>query len=649
MRPILLLAALTLGAISTAQTNVRAVFAHGQTFVVWEETPPNPVWVSIYRSNQPISDTSQGTLVGRLFAGEWNGERLDEGSQRVRNQGATWRIPTNGSGGRYQLTTEEGLFVNTPRASGMKYYSVVPFGQTSIAPDQITQAPVQEIYAPNLDPIIPHVQYVAVSAQGYLTIAYAFWVMGDDDPMNDRPDFPVAANRAKNGMPVQFLVSAPENGPGAAPYAMSIGLHGGEGNFYYFRAGMFPNIGQDITDGILITPVDDFYFMTGAGVRRQMSRWFGWNKDYDPFDPVGRTQDPPADTIIANYTQRRMKWMIDWLMDQSRSGFEVDPNRVTIYGHSAGGRGALNLSRYLPTYFGAVNAFCPAIVAFVEEGENDMFGSEGLNLQTNIVVNGVPVRYYDAINWTTRLSEHRDIPFTRIYNGKREYNDGGNNWDAQRTDYHREANDSRDGFHLFWDERDHGVADWSEDDPTNTWNDVGQWITNDPLQRTLKGTVMELRRHRPDRSYPAFFDYDEDPVAPGRQPDPGDGDPDTGTLWGTWAGYLDWDMDTIIDTPARWATTFWVTGLSTCPTDNYPGPAVIASVAIRRPQQFQPPAGTKLVWTLRNAANGNVLQRGVGRVGSDGVVEVRGLVIRKDPIRSRLEVGLRSKPGVRVP
>ena len=49
-------------ATASAQINVRAYYAKGQAFVVWQTTLPLPTTYEIYRSTTSFTDVSQATL-----------------------------------------------------------------------------------------------------------------------------------------------------------------------------------------------------------------------------------------------------------------------------------------------------------------------------------------------------------------------------------------------------------------------------------------------------------------------------------------------------------------------------------------------------------------------------------------------------------
>lgn len=646
MRVSLCLLSLVLAPALSAQSNVQAVYRDGQVFVTFDEGVNPPMTCQVFVSSAPFVLTSQGTAVGRPFRDEWRGKLLRDGAREMLGHDVTWRVPATGGGYR-NLAATEGVFVNTVRNSGIHYYAVVPVGATVVETTQLSNAVIQT-YDPVGDLVRAHFQF-SRTINGFDNFVFAAWRMGDDDAANDRPDFPVTANAAKNGMPYVFNLAQPEGGPGPGPYPLSIALHGGQGHWWQFRPGFFSNIGNRVTSGLMLGPSDDITHNVLGAEEHNMSKWFGWAEDFDPFNPLFYV-DPPGGTVIRNYTQRLIDWTIDLLL-RPASGLDIDTERISIWGHSAGGRGSSLYSRYRPDRISACYMYTPALEATGEDVPNRLFGSTGLDLETNLSVGGNAVRFWSMMPWHVRLSDsERDLPFTKVWSGKMEFEDGigpGNHWSAQRVAVMGDCNDSRMGIHVFWDRRDHAVPDWSDEDPANSWVDVGEWITSNPLQRTQRDDTVDEQRYRLHQSFPAFFDSDEDVVTPGRQPDPGNGDPFDGTDFGTWAGYIDWDTATIVDSPKLWSCVVWLTAISPVTVDNYPGPTLKVSLAIRRPQRFHVAPGRHVGWKICDAATGAVQQTGTAVADSQGVVSLTGLTLMKDPSRQRIEVRLLPVPAVR--
>ena len=614
-----------------AQTNVRAWSASGQVFVVWRTEASAPLTYDVYRSTTPVTATSQATLAGRVFEPEWEGLRL-----KLASPSATWRIPA-ASGGSYQLATNEGLFVYTPRAGALEHFAVVRSGNTAISATNRTAAPVQVIYDPVNSPVTCHLQVSGVTTRGYPFKTWAMWVDGRDDHMDARPDFPVMANAAKHGAPHVFTVYEPKTGLPAGPYPMTVCLHGGgpSGTHWSWAPESVHYANDDATPiGGVTVGMDDRLFVANNGTVNvdRPSNWFGWWPGMNPFG----NNLPPTGAVVVPYTLRRLVWTIDWL--QSRSPYSIDAQRVSVMGNSMGGAGTLLLSRFRPERFSAAIAFVPQ--HYTPETGQRLFGTTAQNLATTETgPAGTPLRVNDFFDAKVRLSaQQRDYCLTRIFRGRR---DDAVEWGPLTIGLFNDMTAARWGTHLYWDNRDHTASDWTTDDPTIPGIDIGEWVS--PVRTQRSGAPYQAR-FRASQSYPGFFGDDQQPGTAGRQPTLGNGSPDDGTPWGTWGGYFDWDTETIFDTPQGWSCTMFLVGRSTTSVDNFPGTTAVTHLTIRKPRMLIPNAGTQLSWQLRDDASDAVLQSGITAAEGNSLVSVSGLVIPKDPQRVRLELRTAAAP-----
>lgn len=625
MKPLLFLLLAGLTHIGLAQTNVTAVHANGQTFVVWRVQLPLPTTYDIYRSTSPFTDTSQATLAGRLLRSEWEGDALDQISGPLTGSGTTWVIP-NGSGGTVSLPADRGLFVYTPHAPSTEYFAVVEAGTTTVTASNITATPVVQTYNPLTNPITAHPQLSGVTPEGYLYRVYAYWTDGRDDIDDARPDYPVTGNFAKNGAPNVFAVYSPLTGPGPGPYPMTFGFHGGEGNFHLWRPGLFPNVGLTIDQGIFVAPHDTLYFRLAGVDTESTTGWFGYWAGFDPLDVVPNT-NPPAGVTVYDYTQRKVNWIRQWLLRGGDLNYDIDTTRVSLLGHSMGARGISILSRRYPERYSVCHMFTPALRDV--QPTNALCGVEAQNLPTNVIgPGGATMGMNDIFDWTQVLSPtQRDLCLTRIYSGR---NDPIISWTSTIVDEFVQANDSAQGFHLFWDSRAHGIASWNQSPY------FAEWVH--PV-RTERSSATYAQRYRSNQSFPAFYNDDQGIGTPGRQPDMGNGSPASGDVWGTWGGYYDWDTTSLSDSPLSWRCTLWLVGNSPVSVDNCPVLAARVWVAIRKPQQFKLPANYPFRWTLRRDDTGVLIDSGLGMTDASGVVKVQNLLIaREDVFKSRLEV-----------
>jgi pimeloyl-ACP methyl ester carboxylesterase len=625
-------------------TNVRAWYAQGQVFVVWERPAPpaSPTdTVEIYASAAAQISTVNMTRVGRMFFPEYTGARLQE-----LNPAARLLIPTP-AGGTYRLAVNEGVFAYTPRAAGNQFFAVVDSGSNVVLAGN--SAATAFGYDPVNDPVRPHPQFGGATPGGNPFTAYVVFANGSDDYDNARPDVPVLADADKNGVPHVFTITEPVGGvPAATPLKVGVALHGGGGEYQLFRPGVPARnaLQLSLTDGIIITPDDSIYTRNQAVLERTNSGWFGYTPAFDPFF-AGVRAEPPAGSIVVNFTSRRVLWFLDWV--QNRSAYDIDPTRIAIIGHSGGGRGTSTISRQAPERFCAAVCYTPASYLDLDgAGQINYYrGNWDTNLDTNILdADGTPLGITDVFTMTTRLSTtERDLPLTRVVYGKRD-EEGAAAWHPNQIAIMEEFNDTAQGYMIFWDEREHGVEKWATeendatDDPAHTdpWPDVGQWVA--PV-RTVRHSMQYLvDTYTNQQSFPGFFNVDADPLLPDRQPETGPGDPDLGEPYGTWGGYFEWDTATLVDEPNRWAATIYATGLSGVSIDNSPFASFTTDLVPRRTRNFNPPVGKLVGWRVLDAATQAILQSGSSVAGAEGEVIVSGIVVPRDPARVRVILGV---------
>lgn len=603
-----------------AQTNVRGWYADGQVWIVWEASEPLPETYAVYGKPAAFSSTSDAIFLGRLFKEEFGPGALREQIDTT----ATYRIP-DGQGGLYQLADNEALFVATPHQAGALWVAVVPGGETTVtAGINLTAGAVPFQYNPAGDPVECHLQAVFPSpfAAGFTCFAYYLWADGRQNQWENRPDFPVMANAAKNGMPSMFLVSVPTDLDTTGGIPLSVWLHGGGGTARQSLAGSRAVININPEKGILLAHNDDLFgkLLTFYSGFDSASKHFGWRKNYDPF--TGEAPVEP-DTIV-NYTQRRYFWIDQWLA----RNFNIDTTRININGHSMGSRGATMMAKAFPNHYasatilnnGFVDTDPPALVDVA-------FGPTALSFPTNLKdYDGQTVHYSNMMDLTLRLSSSRDLPLLRSFHGKNDTG-GSNEWDATVVEQYCMADSLGWGAQLYWSEREHGPETGPEH------ND--HWLNgNLPTQQTIVDNVAFEENFRSDASFPAFFNHRLD----AQNNDPGDGTPGTGPNgvgddWGTWGGYHRWDWNNLTDLPGAWSAVAWLESNAIFDHDNCPVNMLTADLAIRKPQQFKPVPGTVLNWNVIDTNNGNILQNGTTTVRADGLVAIPQIEVFRETLR----------------
>lgn len=600
-----------------SQSNVRAWYADGQVWVVWEAEFPLPETYCIYAKTTSFNSTTEALQVGRLFAWEYGAGALKEQVDTL----ATFRVP-DGNGGLYQLALNEGLFVFTPHQAGALWFAVAPFGETAVNSDNRTAGAVSFQYAPILDPVECHLQRAFPSPfnPNFTCFAYYMWCDGRQAQWDSRPDFPVTANLAKNGMPGFFMVSVPNNIDTTGLVPLSVWLHGGGGIARQSLAGSRAIVNINPQEGILLAQNDDL-----MGYRNtilpdpELPSWhFGWRKNYDPFT----TDNIPTgvDTVV-NYTQRRYIWIDNWMIRR----FPIDVNRVNINGHSMGAAGSTALGKIYPQHYASVTAFANGFGGPEPGSGAVLFGPVELNFPTNLINRaGQAVGFATIFNLTDNCSPERDLPIFRSYCGKNDDN-GTMMWDAYVVEQYRDADSLGHGMALMWSERNHDIGGAGD-----------HWaMGNLPMQQTnFDNVAYEESNYYSNRSYPAFFNHRLDPSAN----DPGDGTIGTGINgvgddWGAWGGWHRADLANIIDEPGSWSVVAWLEAGEVFANDNCPENQLAADLAIRRPQQFKPVTGKTLNWMAKDITTGNTLQSGTTTVQNDNLVVIPQITLYPENVR----------------
>jgi len=570
-----------------AQQNLRAWFANGQTFVLWQHShTPHPAY-GIYTANQPIGSLRDAVLTELVLSAEVVNSRLAN-----MLPGACWKLPDT-VGGTMTMDTTEAYGVLTPLSQESIYVAVVRIGDTIVS--SVNRAgPI----VTRVEPILPTIQY-----QDDSVTIYGHWVDGRADYGGGRPDYPPMANQYGNGSGHNFAVWEPDGGrpPGSLPLVMA--LHGGGGNLMNMRPSVFHY--TRIGDGLVATLDDGLCLLDSIlGIAYNNSFWLGYCNGLNRFLPA----EPPDTAVVVDYTIRRMNWELSYLLDN----LPIDSLRISIMGASMGGMGTLFHTQVFPARFSAGIAFVPPLEGPVREGSAPLIGTQDQNLRTTLP--GSP-GIWDILTQTWRLAQpHADWPPTVMVCGR---NDTTVGW-SDKPDAYRQLDSALTGFMLYWDQRKH-----------TSWETAN-------FRTSARSRASYLTLFRADQSFPAFSATDLDTLLPGRQPDPGNGNPESGDTWGTWGGYLDWDKATLKDSADFWEVRAWVVTSSPIPCDNSPSPRIVASVTPRRLQRFHPVPNQFCHWQFTDTL-GHLLREGEVFADSLGTVTTPLLTFRPFPLRVRIE------------
>ncbi|MDX1408183.1 MAG: T9SS type A sorting domain-containing protein, partial [Saprospiraceae bacterium] len=488
----------------------------------------------------------------------------------------------------------------------------------------ITDTAVAFVFDPVNDPVECHLQKMFPSPfnNDYVCLAYYMWADGKQNHWEGRPDFPVMANAAKNGMPSLFLVSVPIDLDTTTAYPLSVWLHGGGGRARQSLAGARERVNIDPARGILLAHNDRLHGYRGPSrPTSDLPSWhFGWSKNYDPFNSIMLSMD-----TVVNYTQRRYLWIDEWLA----RNFRIDTNRIHVHGHSMGAAGATALAKCYPGHYASATVFNTSCKGpQTSDGAAAYLGSFADNFPTNLKNNNnTPVRVFDIWDLYTNCSPERDLPIIRYWHGKQDVNNV-NHWGPVAVENYVICDSTGSGLYGFWSEREHGI---------NSAPDLNDhWImgTAAILQTATDNVDFAELHYKSDISFPAFFNHRLDK----KNNDPGTGligiDNGDGDNWGTWGGYHRWGN--VVETPQLWAVAAWLESNAVFANDNSPEDFLTADLAIRRPQSFTPVTGEDIFWNVKDAATGDILQSGTTTVQTDDLVVIPQIAVFRESIRKVL-------------
>ncbi len=605
-----------------SQTNVRAWYAQGQVWIVWEiDDLPLPLTYAVYKGDSAFTSTDDAQLLGRPFRSEYLPAEL---KLQVQDSTITYTIPA-ADGTTYTLAANEALFVETVEETGQAWYAVTEWGETAAeAGNNETPSSVAYNFDPMEEPVNCHWQHTEIVGGGNPVKWFCMWSLGKQELEAGRPDFPVTANLPKNGMPSFFAVGEAigMDTLNGQRIPATHWLHGGGGQATQYLPNKAKHFNIRPEHGLVVAHNDDCSRMYESTLHPYVgsSTWFGWPNIMNPFDPGYIAL--PGDTIY-NYTQRRLLWINSWLV----RAYRADPTRLSLQGYSMGSGGVLALAKAYPNVFATVSVFNNGFRHPTGEASRQMVGWAEDNLPTNLK-NEDGDAFHIADFWTlnTRTSSVRDWPMLFVWAGKNDSNERMH-WGPDVVAAYRLADSLGTGMQLYWDERPH------------TYGNLGMhWIHDfTPTGQTLWDDLTYQQEFRSNQSFPAFFRHQQDP----QNHDPGLGLQGSGLGdgedWGTWGGWHQWDAGTVTDEIGEWSVTAWLTNDAEFAADNCPYQALTADLAIRRPQQFQPLEGTLLQWSVTRETDGILLQEGSLIVGTrDLVVLPAATVLREDQSRVRI-------------
>lgn len=617
--------------VARAQSELRAVHAHGQTFLVWKdtgglaETETYEVYATTAAAPVTLGDFRR---IGRVLPAEYRATRLKSAGEALR-----WRIPTGAGGETGAIAADEALFVYTPRTAQAEQFLVLRPGRTRLGEGARTG-----LVSQRMDPVTCHVQNTGIF-DGYPYQDFAFWIDGADDESAGRPDFPVMGNGSFAGAPSLFRVYAPRSGLPSVRVPAVLFLHGNHGKWLNRKPGA-EGFDTRLSQGLFVTLDDGVLVLQTEGgrvsVAQEFTRWLGYWNGFDRFAAVvGRL--PPGDAVVIDYTIRRNAWIVQWLA----ANLPVDPHRVVLTGHSQGGSGGSLNVRARPELYSAALLFAGTVSTFKSNLTDEMQGSSSQNLRTNLRDVAGAILGVNDLYYPTTLASVFEPALMRFQWG---VNDDVVEFVAASPGDPRSKPDAINalaarpiGAHSYWDGRNHEMEGWTPGE--HHWAGA------------RRQSAEYLTRYRNDQSYPAIWkdEHADNNPASACPTNPAVGPktctPAPGQVnWGTRGGYFEWDVETLRDETNGWEVTLYLVGESARVTEVPTFESATANVTLRRAQAFKPGPGTSLTWRFERE-DGGLLQSGTSEVGVDGLVTIPALKVYRDPLRGRLKVRADVDPG----
>jgi len=424
------------------------------------------------------------------------------------------------------------------------------------------------------------------------------WYAHDTDASMRSPDMDDA--------PVSFAVSYPDDWDQVSLLPVVVRLHGMGG-------AIEPNKGLD--DAINVWPVDD-----------PDSYWYG----YSDALPAG----DPADGTVQPYTERRVLYELDWVLEE----FAADPHRVYVEGTCMGSVGALGFGlRHTPRFAGILSGNVMADRRLSEDAAVPFCESLWGTIEDEAPArDGTPM--WEHIAFGPWLESHRALAGTwvRFRHGKDDsavqYSQLAGPSPETGRSFFESLEHVRAGYQAAWDGGSHATLV----DPVLGLEWWGTWdVHSDPI------TFLAL-----DTSFPAFSDYSYQPGFSDPGTGVGDfGDVDTmddnsydGDRYGVRNRHLRWDSTSLEDTEDRWSIDLWIYDVDDDqdpPTpdhpelfDDYAGSGVeTVSVTPRRTQAFWLFPGEAVTW------ESSAGQAGTATADDWGAVTVEGVEVSTSGVR----------------
>ena len=296
-----------------------------------------------------------------------------------------------------------------------------------------------------------------------------------------------------------------------------------------------------------------------------------------------------AGSRVRFYSEKYLFTLLDWAL----SKWEVDRSRIQ-------GGGSTHFSARHPEFFGALLMGPPFASGYSLDFDHKWNpGSRSL---------------------ADRLGPHE------LVRGP----DGGPAWDMfNLCKYLRENPDKDIPFMgcMFSQPKDgnHGAEYGWQDDPKGlaALRDARQPYAATWGGARLPGEVSDAyRKMRWHKTLPAFANCSLDN-------NPGTGDPDAGDPWGQINAYLLWDCEKSVDEAGRWEMTVWL-------VDSSPEQRCLVDITPRHCKAFKPKPGQRILWTNTSLGDKKIVRRGTVTADKWGLTTIKRVFVTRGKNRIAL-------------
>ena len=558
------------GQAATTDRQGDCVFAshrNGQTFVTWPEGGGEQY--AIYRTSGPLDTLSELAKVETIAAIGRDSASNGRASQ-VETAPMRYVIESGGD----PLPCGIGLYVQTTSTDGRVHYTVARLSTDGVPIERIGGAgPLFESTAVPR-PVLQSTRTV----RGFIRRHYVHWA-----PQVDTTCAQALCNRPNQAF--NFVVWEPA-APSGEPTAALFALHSGGGSY----ANALPL--AQLPDIVVVSP-DSVIPGDPEGVDRSWDAWYGYN------DHVG-TGLPLEDGINVDYTTRRLRWMVEWLLSGE---LPIDPNRLFLRGGSMGGIGTVFTAIMLRDLFAGGVATVPRFDYGADDVPSESFDTFatrwGSFEENTTTTDGVGI--FDRLDAGFLATVHPEWSFAPVwaFSGR---NDTAVGW-SEKIPFYEAMRKTLHGWSFYWDLRAHGGRS----------TEPRAWRENGTEEEILRWIVANVRL---DQSYPAFSNCSIDD-------DPGDGDPEDGDPVGTINGYLRWDTSTIEDELHRWSIGLYL-------VEGAPTTACVVDVTARRTRAFTSTPEVLLRYEVRSREDARLLVSGETRADATGRVTLPDVPVNSD-------------------